>query len=145
MHHLKKYQKTQQLCRCDHFERKERSIIGNLRTADKEGDNYEYDGKRKSSGNDLWRKAGEIIFQNRASGLSQVEADRLFDRFYTVENAKGSTGLGLSIAKLLTEKMGGMGKVKSLHHPPLEREMTARDTPENAPRFWQQLLRYHTK
>lgn len=50
---------------------------------------------------------GEIIFKNRASGLSQVEADRLFDRFYTVENAKGSTGLGLSIAKQLTEKMGG--------------------------------------
>lgn len=52
-------------------------------------------------------EAGELIFQNRAPGLSQVEADRLFDRFYTVENAKGSTGLGLSIAKLLTEQMGG--------------------------------------
>ena len=52
-------------------------------------------------------EAGELLFQNRASGLSQVEADRLFDRFYTVENAKGSTGLGLSIAKQLTEKMGG--------------------------------------
>ena len=52
-------------------------------------------------------ESGEILFQNRASGLSQVEADRLFDRFYTVENAKGSTGLGLSIAKLLTEQMGG--------------------------------------
>ena len=52
-------------------------------------------------------EAGELLFQNRASGLSQVEVDRLFDRFYTVENAKGSTGLGLSIAKLLTEKMGG--------------------------------------
>ena len=52
-------------------------------------------------------EAGELLFQNRASGLSQVEADRLFDRFYTVENAKGSTGLGLSIAKQLTEQMGG--------------------------------------
>lgn len=50
---------------------------------------------------------GELRFQNRAPGLSQVEVDRLFDRFYTVENAKGSTGLGLSIAKLLTEQMGG--------------------------------------
>lgn len=37
-----------------------------------------------------------------------MEADRLFDRFYTVENAKGSTGLGLSSAKQLTEQMGGL-------------------------------------
>ena len=34
-------------------------------------------------------------------------AVRLFDRFYTVETARNSTGLGLSIAKLLTEKLGG--------------------------------------
>lgn len=35
------------------------------------------------------------------------EAARLFDRFYTVDSARGSTGLGLSIAKLLTEKLHG--------------------------------------
>ena len=50
---------------------------------------------------------GCITFQNRAPHLSEVEAGKLFDRFYVVENAKGSTGLGLSIARLLTEKMGG--------------------------------------
>jgi len=39
--------------------------------------------------------------------LSEVQAERLFDRFYTVNTARKSTGLGLSIAKALMEKMGG--------------------------------------
>lgn len=50
---------------------------------------------------------GEIFFSNSASGLSEVEVERLFDRFYTVENARRSTGLGLSIARTLVEQMGG--------------------------------------
>ncbi len=50
---------------------------------------------------------GCITFSNYAPELSQIDVGRLFDRFYTVENARGSTGLGLSIARLLTEKMGG--------------------------------------
>ncbi len=31
----------------------------------------------------------------------------IFDRFYTVENARKSTGLGLSIARNLLEQMNG--------------------------------------
>lgn len=50
---------------------------------------------------------GAVTFSNSAQALSRVQAERLFDRFYTVEAARDSTGLGLSIAKLLTEKMGG--------------------------------------
>ena len=32
---------------------------------------------------------------------------KLFDRFFTVEAARSSSGLGLSIAKTLVEHMGG--------------------------------------
>ena len=48
-----------------------------------------------------------MIFANHAASLDAVETGRLFDRFYTVENARSSTGLGLSIARQLTEQMGG--------------------------------------
>ncbi len=51
---------------------------------------------------------GEIIFANTAKALSTVQVERLFDRFYTVETARRSTGLGLSIARTLVERMGGI-------------------------------------
>ncbi len=50
---------------------------------------------------------GRITFSNYAANLDNVQSERLFERFYTVESAKNSTGLGLSIARLLTKKMGG--------------------------------------
>lgn len=50
---------------------------------------------------------GVITVSNTAAPLSEVQVGRLFDRFYTVEAARSSTGLGLSIAKTLCEKMGG--------------------------------------
>lgn len=51
---------------------------------------------------------GTATFSNSAPSLSRVQAERLFDRFYTVETARDATGLGLSIARLLVEKMGGV-------------------------------------
>lgn len=50
---------------------------------------------------------GQITFSNTASQLTEVQVSRLFDRFYTVESARKSTGLGLSIAKVLVEQMDG--------------------------------------
>lgn len=50
---------------------------------------------------------GEIIFSNHAEKLDEVQVGRLFDRFYTVQTADKSTGLGLSIAKMLTQQMKG--------------------------------------
>ena len=52
-------------------------------------------------------KEYEISFSNTATKLTEVQVHRLFDRFYTVENARESTGLGLSISRVLAEKSGG--------------------------------------
>ncbi|WP_300685742.1 sensor histidine kinase [Acutalibacter sp. 1XD8-36] len=50
---------------------------------------------------------GRLSFANTCRALSGVEVEKLFDRFYTVEAARKSTGLGLSIARALAERMGG--------------------------------------
>ena len=55
----------------------------------------------------ILRETGEIIFANTASGLDEVQVGKLFHRFFTVEAARKSTGLGLAITKALVEQMGG--------------------------------------
>ena len=50
---------------------------------------------------------GTVTLSNAAPELDEVQVGRLFDRFYTVESGRSSTGLGLSIARALTERMGG--------------------------------------
>ncbi|MDE7222613.1 MAG: HAMP domain-containing histidine kinase [Acetatifactor sp.] len=65
----------------------------------------------KYSGGDLevcLNPDGHITFSNSSPNLTPVMVEHLFDRFYTVETARHSTGLGLSIARVLTERMGGV-------------------------------------
>lgn len=64
----------------------------------------------KYSSGDLFirlRPDGEITFTNIAADLTKVQVERLFDRFYTVQQARNSTGLGLSIARTFIDRMGG--------------------------------------
>ena len=52
-------------------------------------------------------ETGEIIFSNTARNLNEVQVGKLFNRFFSVETARNSTGLGLAIAKTLVEQMHG--------------------------------------
>ena len=54
---------------------------------------------------------GRVAFQveNTLPDGEEIEVRRLFERFYTGDRSRhnGSTGLGLSVVKILTEKMNG--------------------------------------
>lgn len=52
-------------------------------------------------------ETGEITFSNTAQNLNDVQVGKLFNRFFSVETARNSTGLGLAIAKTLVEQMRG--------------------------------------
>ena len=50
---------------------------------------------------------GIITFSNKATSLDSTTVQKIFDRYFSVENAKESTGIGLSIAKQLVELNNG--------------------------------------
>jgi len=52
-----------------------------------------------------------ISFSNFVKSPSEIDVNKLFDRFYTTDKARNkNTGLGLSIIKLLAEQMGGSAR-----------------------------------
>ena len=53
-----------------------------------------------------------ILFSNKASSLDATTVQKIFERYFSVENAKESTGIGLSIAKKLIELNNGTIKAK---------------------------------
>lgn len=57
------------------------------------------------------KKNGGIIFtiENPIENSSELNPDRLFERFYTGDKSRhsGGTGVGLAVVKLLTDKLGG--------------------------------------
>ena len=55
---------------------------------------------------------GIITFSNKATSLDETTVQKIFDRYFSVENAKESTGIGLSIAKQLVELNNGSIKAE---------------------------------
>lgn len=58
------------------------------------------------------KRNGIIQFSNKTTLLDTTSLEKIFDRYYTVKNAKKSNGIGLSIAKQLVELNNGNIKAK---------------------------------
>ena len=59
---------------------------------------------------------GTIEFSNKTDKLDQISLEKIFDRYYTVRNAKKSSGIGLSIAKQLVDLSNGTIKAKYINN-----------------------------
>lgn len=65
------------------------------------------------------RKYATLTVSNTGEGIPPEHIDKIFDRFYRVDDSRkhtGSYGLGLPIAKSLVEQMGGALSVCSVPH-----------------------------
>lgn len=60
----------------------------------------------------IMNENGTITFSNKANLLDATTVQKIFNRYFSVENARESTGIGLSIAKKLIELNNGTIKAK---------------------------------
>lgn len=60
----------------------------------------------------ILQETGTIVFSNKTNLMDITSLEKIFDRYYTVKNAKKSNGIGLSIAKQLVELNNGNIKAK---------------------------------
>ena len=60
----------------------------------------------------IMNEDGIISFSNKANSLDATTVQKIFERYFSVENAKESTGIGLSIAKKLIELNDGTIKAE---------------------------------
>lgn len=65
--------------------------------------------------NIVMNKDGKIIFSNTAKRLDSTSVQKIFDRYFSVENAKETNGIGLSIAKQLIELNNGKINAKYIN------------------------------
>ena len=73
--------------------------------------NYSLDGSRVGVGVRLQKGIVEITVTDQGVGIAEADLDRVFERFFRVDQARsrhtGGTGLGLSIVKHVVQNHGG--------------------------------------
>ncbi len=85
---------------------------------------------------ELTREGSEVImrYSDNGRGLSDEEAHRVFDPFYTTRRGRGGTGLGMNIVyNLVVEKLSGTINVFSPEGGGAGFELTLPDLPEDTP------------
>lgn len=107
--------------------------------------NYSGDNTSVAIGSRAVEDLVEITVTDQGIGISEVEIDRIFERFYRVDQARtratGGTGLGLSIVKHVSLNHGGTvsvwsaegeGSTFTLQLPSLALSVLQRDSPQRA-------------
>ena len=92
-----------------HFPKDPVSILYNRKTAMRIFDNLFSNASKYADGalSVTLAPDGTVITENPTSDLSQVMVSKMFDRYFTVNDGRTSTGVGLSIARNLISENGG--------------------------------------